>query len=917
MDDNEIITEFVVESREHLADIEGQFLAIEAAGAEIDVELVNTVFRAVHSIKGAAGFLGFSTVAMLAHDLENILNLIRNKEMVPDGVAIDVLLRAADKLRSMIENIDHSNEVDISEHIEALQHIVSGLLAEEISGPALPPAVIDVMDPADNTERFEVEQISEESLAQSAPATPQPTATFPEPEETKMAESNEITTEAPALPKPAEKKSVPQAAAQAASGASTASVGESNIRVAVTVLDRLMNLAGELVLSRNQLLQTVAAADQDVLGIVAARVNQVTSELQETIMQTRLQTIGTVFGKFQRVVRDLSNSLGKQCQLTIEGQEVELDKSIIESIGDPLTHLVRNAVDHGIELPDVRAKAGKPPVGTLALRAFHQAGKVNIHISDDGRGIDVAKLKEKAVAKGIVTSEQARGMSDREALQLIFRPGFSMAAQVTEVSGRGVGMDVVKTNIERLGGTVTVDTELGIGTQIHVKLPLTLAIIPSLVVRSAGRRYAIPQASIRELVRVKAADAAKRIERVKFAEVFRLRGTLLPLIRLTTALKLDEDQKENAAERAMHIIVVESGHLRYGLVVDSLCDSEEIVVKPLGRHMKNSTCLAGATILGDGKVALILDIAGIATHCQLTIPEGDSTTTSASGDLTHEMQALLLFSNHPAEYFGIAMESVARIERVRSDQIDSVGGQQILQYRGGTLPLLSLENYIGCKCREETDKVYVVVFAAARREVGLLVPKLLDIRNVPTQIDTATFLQPGVIGSFVFEQMTVRLVDLHEVTRLAHGDWFTEEPVQNLDDGSAPRILVAEDSDFFRKQLMNFFQTEGYEVVGCEDGAIAWNVIQKPEERFDLVVTDIEMPNMSGLELSQTIRHDPRFADIPIIAVTSLAGEEDVQRGREIGIDEYHVKLDREQLMASVARLLKKSTLNSNSRSIS
>jgi two-component system chemotaxis sensor kinase CheA len=489
-----------------------------------------------------------------------------------------------------------------------------------------------------------------------------------------------------------------------------------------------------------------------------------------------------------------------------------------------------------------------------------------------------------------------------------------MAAQVTEVSGRGVGMDVVKTNIERLGGTVTVDTVLGEGTQIHIKLPLTLAIIPSLVVRSGGRRYAIPQASIRELVRVKAADAEKRIERVKSAEVFRLRGSLLPLIRLTDTLILNAQSEEADSERAMHIIVVEAGHLRYGLVVDSLCDSEEIVVKPLGRHMKNSNCLAGATILGDGKVALILDIAGIATHCHLTIPEGESAVADSSVDSALETQAMLLFSNHPAEYFGIVMELVARIERVRSAQIDSVGGQQILQYRGGTLPLLSLEDYLGCKPREESDHVYVVVFNAAGREVGLLVPKLLDIRNMSTSIDTATFRQPGVLGSLVYEQMTVRLVDLHEVTRLAHADWFTDAPAEQLEDGSAPRILVAEDSDFFRKQLINFFEAEGYDVHGCEDGAIAWNTLQQADANFNLIVTDIEMPHMSGLELAQTIRSDSRWSHVPIIAVTSLAGEEDVQRGRQIGIDEYHVKLDREQLLASVARLLKKSPLKAASR---
>ena len=898
MDDREIIIEFVVESREHLADIESQFLAIEAAGNDADLELVNTVFRSVHSIKGAAGFLGFSTVGRLAHDLENVLNLVRNRQLVPDGAVTDVLLRGADRLRTLIDDVDHSNEVDVSEHIQALQQIISRLLAEEIISPALPPTVIDTVSTCPTlTPRF---------CGAAVPAACAGETPAPQVVSGRVLSPSDPVGEFVGEQVSEEKKDIPQATSPVATGSSTGGVSESNIRVAVTVLDRLMNLAGELVLSRNQLLQTVASSDQGALGVVAARVNLVTSELQETIMQTRLQAIGTVFGRFQRVVRDLSNSLGKQCHLTLEGQEVELDKSIIESIGDPLTHLVRNAVDHGIELPEVRVKAGKPPAGTLALRAFHQAGKVNIHISDDGRGIDVARLKENAVAKGIITSEQAHGMSDREALQLIFRPGFSMAAKVTAVSGRGVGMDVVKTNIERLGGTVTVETALGTGTQIHVKLPLTLAIIPSLVVRSAGRRYAIPQASIRELVRVKAADVAKRIERVKFAEVFRLRGTLLPLIRLTTVLNVNPSQENTATERAMHIIVVEAGHLRYGLVVDGLCDSEEIVVKPLGRHMKNSTCLAGATILGDGKVALILDITGIASHCQLAIPEGDAATTASGGDVAEETQAMLLFSNHPAEYFGVAMELVARIERVRSDQIDSVGGMQILQYRGSTLPLLSLEDYIGCKPREEAAKIYVVVFSAAQREVGLLVPELLDIRAVPTQIDTITFRKPGVVGSLVFEQMTVRLVDLHEVARLAHPDWFNTQPPQKTDAGSVPRVLVVEDSDFFRKQLMSFLEAEGYEVRGCEDGVEAWSVLREPEECFDLVVTDIEMPNMSGLELAQTIRNDPRLARIPIIAVTSLAGEDDIQRGRQLGINEYHIKLDREQLMASVTRLLKR-----------
>ncbi len=692
---------------------------------------------------------------------------------------------------------------------------------------------------------------------------------------------------------------------------------ESSIRVAVNVLDRLMTLAGELVLARNQLMQTVSTGDRAAWGSVAARVNQVTSALQETIMQTRLQPIATVFGRFPRVIRDLSNALAKQCQLVIEGQDVELDKSIIEAVGDPLTHLIRNAVDHGIEPPEVRAKAGKPAAGMVELRAFHQAGKVSIQIADDGRGIDVARLKEKATAQGIVTPEQARSMSDREALQIIFRPGFSLAEKVTSVSGRGVGMDVVKTNIERLGGTVAVDTQLGIGTTIDVRLPLTLAIIPALIVRCSQQRYAIPQANIRELVRLKASEVTKRIERVKRAEVFRLRGALLPLVRLDSALNLGSAREDAASARALNIIVVETGHLRYGLVVNGLCDSEEIVVKPLGRHVKACTCLAGATILGDGKVALILDIGGIASHCQLTIPADDAAANESAKGVTEETQPLLLFSNHPSEHFGLPMELVARLERVPADQIDSVGGQQVLQYRGGTLPLLSLEQCIGCKPRCETTRLYVAVFVAAEREVGLIVPDLSDIRPVSTRIDTVTFREPGIAGSLVYERMTVRLVDLHELTRKIHPDWYDSRPAPKTPEDSAPRILVAEDSDFFRKQLTGFFQSEGYEVQGAEDGAVAWSLLLEPENRFDLVVTDIEMPNMTGLELAQRIRDDARLGGLPVIAVTSLAGDDDIRRGRQVGVSEYHIKLDREQLMASVTRLLKASVNKTLARSTS
>lgn len=864
IDDSQIVADFVVESREHLADIESQLLAIEAAGAAIDEELVNQVFRAIHSIKGAAGFLGFSTLGRLAHEMENVLNLIRNRELVPVTEVIDVLLRAADTLRQMVENVDGSNDVDIAAHEAALQ---------------------------------------EAAAKRSEDGAPEPHSADDEGDE--------------AGPKLRRASDAPTSADVAArqGDASTGSAGspDANIRVAVSVLDRLMNLAGELVLSRNQLLQTVNSTDRHGIDSVAARVDQVTSELQETIMQTRMQTVGTVFQKFPRVVRDLSGQLGKQCRLVVEGQEVELDKSIIETIGDPLTHLIRNAVDHGIERPEVRAEAGKPAEGTITLRAFHQAGKVNISIHDDGGGIDAARLKEKAVARGLITAEQARELGDREAVRLIFHPGFSMAEKVTDVSGRGVGMDVVKTNIERLGGTVGIETQLGHGTTFEVKLPLTLAIVPSLVVGCAGHRYAIPQASISELVRVKGDEVAQKIEHLNSAEVFRLRGTLLPLVRLNQALNATstEGDVERSATSVLPIIVVETGQLRYGLIVDRLFDSEEIVVKPLGHHMQECPCLAGATVLGDGRVALILDVTGIANHAELRLPSEDElaheTEKTATGG--RESQTTLLFTNSPQEHFAIPMALITRLERIRSEQIDRVGGLEVLQYRGGSLPLLRLENHITAAPGAETTKPYIVVYKVMQREVGLIVPRLEDIRQVGTDVDPVTFREPGVTGAIVVDGNATRLLDLYELTQAAHPDWFVGQVSPPTIEGEAPRLLLVEDSDFFRRQLAEFFEADGYRVTTCEDGMVAWNTLSEPDVEFDLVVTDIEMPIMDGFELAKNIKEHPRFQHLPIVAVTSLAGEEDIERGAEVGIDDYQIKLDREQLLASVRRLLQASTV--------
>jgi len=913
-EDRELVVEFVNESREHLADIERQLLDIEEGGASADLELVNKVFRSIHSIKGAAGFMGFATLGKLAHELENVLNLIRNRQLTPTSPIVDTLLKAADRLRGMIDDIEHSNDADIADHLEALERIIAGLIREDACTAAAPPAQVPAAI-VGSTPKAKRKPRGPAARKRAAAADNAAVSAEPQAETAKAA-----------IPQnPVAEK--PHAAAAA----------DSSIRVGVGVLDRLMTLAGELVLSRNQLLQTIDSKDFTKVDTVKARVDQVTTDLHETVMQARMQTVGVVFNRFPRVVRDLSAQLGKQCELKMEGAEVELDKSVIEAIGDPLTHLVRNAVDHGVEPPQQRLAAGKPAKATVILRACHKAGKVNISISDDGRGIDAAKLKQKAVARGLLSPEDARTISDREVLGLIFRPGFSMAEKVTDVSGRGVGMDVVKTNIERVGGNVTVETEIGAGTTVHVNLPLTLAIIPCLIVHSAAKRYAIPQSSICELVRVKRKDTATRIQRMKNAEVLRLRGTLLPLLRLESVLAADKaadkgsgvisrngpegaEQKSlptpflppGAAaarlETAQNIVVAEAGHLRFGIVVDGMHDSEEIVVKPLGRHMRKCAFLAGATILGDGQAALILDPAGIAaaSHLRAAVEDAHDAADGNEAAATGDMQNLLLFRNDPAEQFAIPMHSVARLERIRSPQIDSVGGSKVLQYRGGSLPLLALEDIISARPMPEADWVNVVVYALGGREIGLLIREVVDVHATAAMPDGTLFRQPGVIGSMVIEGKTTRLLDLYELTSVAHSDWVARPDAQVISGSQTATVLLAEDSDFFRQRLTEMLEGAGYRVVACPDGGAAWDTLQERGETIDLVVTDLEMPNVDGFELARRIRQHASFSDLPVFAVTSLASQDDQDRARQAGVDEYHVKLDREALVAALASRLSK-----------
>ncbi len=1058
--DDETLRLYVEESLEHLADIENDLLNIEKDGADINEELVNKVFRAAHSIKGGAGFMGLNNIKELSHKMENVLGLIREKEMVPNPEIVNILLLSSDTLRNLLKNVGESNEMDISEHVNALISLTSdassagaqesasknvditlgdgrtvfnlsednivnsrksgqyiylveydlihdihdkgisskdllkmledsgtilafkvdikavGTLENEKISNRIPFLILfgTILDPGMINALFDIDDdkilllTNDNSLKGISDIEDDNAVDSVEPdmenedltriqEETFHMEEQEIRQEH-------------NTKENDSYGAGSLKGLETSLRVNVSLLDSLMTLAGELVLGRNQLLQAIGQKDIRSIEGTGQRLDLITSELQEAIMMTRMQPIGNVFNKFPRVVRDLARNMGKEVKLTIEGESVELDKTILEAINDPLTHLIRNAVDHGLEMPETRKKKGKDVTGNVFLKAYHEAGQVNIVIRDDGSGIDPNKLTSIALNKNLITEDQSFNMSDKEKINLIFLPGFSTAEKISEVSGRGVGMDVVKTNLDKLGGVVDVDSILGEGTTIKIKLPLTLAIIPSQLISVGGERYAIPQVNLEELFRIPAAQVRDRIEKVGDAEVVRLRGSLLPLIRLAdiigsertyidpsdhkrkkdrresivdrralkspasrkrdkeeTGAKEESDkikeEQENSEDRrqkskdrryhaasAVNIVVVYTGALKYGLVVDDLYDSEEIVVKPLGRHLKHCKAYAGATIMGDGRVALILDVAGISQMAQLSSVDGTERAREVAKEQRklkqQDIQSLLIFRNAEDEQFAVPLGLVERVEKIKRHDIEKVGGKNVMQYRGSSLPLFAIEQVAQVKPLSDKEDLLVIVFTIGGKDIGLLATPPLDATEEALVIDDVTLKQAGIMGSAIIGEHTTLMVNIFELVETLNPEWFEKKETIKVSGDRAATVLYAEDSNFFRNQIRGYLDDDGYNVLEAEDGIEAWELLNRHEGEVSLIITDIEMPNMDGFELAQKIHNDPRFAHLPIIALTTMASEEHIKRGKLVGIDDYQIKLDKEKLMTSVYENLKK-----------
>ncbi|MDH5671902.1 MAG: chemotaxis protein CheW [Myxococcales bacterium] len=775
MDDlDDVVQEFLIESYENLDQLERDLVILEESPNE--PEVIARIFRTIHTIKGTCGFLGYSKLEALTHVGENLLSRIRDGAIQLDGAIATALLKTVDAVREMLANIEHVGEEgdgDYSALVAELTRLLEPGASEEAEAQASEPAaqasepVVEVEPrsagvseaaPVAATIESDFEQAIEEAAAQAPVAAPSAPPT-----ETKVPEAAAVVDSEEAF------------SSESRSG-STA-VADSSIRVHVDLLDKLMNLVGELVLARNQILQFADEVDNQALQATTQRLNLVTTELQEGVMRTRMQPIGTVWSKLPRVVRDLARTCRKQVRLEMEGKETGLDRTLIEAIKDPLTHLVRNCVDHGIERPDDRRAAGKDPVGVLQLRAYHEGGQVNIEIADDGAGISPEKLKQRALDRGLLSAEQLSRMGERQLLNLIFLPGFSTAEQVTNVSGRGVGMDVVKTNIERIGGTVDLHSAPGKGTTFKVKIPLTLAIIPALIVRCGGERYAIPQVSLLELVRLEGEQVRSGIERIQSAPVYRLRGQLLPLVYLNQELGIESPT--DGQDEICNIVVLQADDRQFGLVVDGVQDTEEIVVKPLGKQLKAASAFAGATIMGDGRVALILDVLGLAQQARVIseaqardLSEVLESESSERGD----RQTLLLVDVNQRP-FAIPLSKVARLEELPATALESVGTYDVIQYRGDIMPVAHLGAVVNHpnigSGGGDRDVMHVVVYSQNGRNVGVAVDTIRDI------VDEHVDLRPvgrrnGVLGSTVVQGRVVELIDLDAVVSTVSSHIFED-----------------------------------------------------------------------------------------------------------------------------------------------
>jgi two-component system chemotaxis sensor kinase CheA len=923
------VFEFSAESREHLTEVCDQLLRLERATGDDARHRVEQMLRAVHSIKGGAGFFGLQKIEQLAHRMESILETSATRPTERVAETIDVLLAAADRLAAMLDDIERSNEVEITGILARLDELQTTLSIGDSCPAAVAlqaePAATNINAPAPLHE-FEI--LVDLSGCQAQNLSPlavlerllkhgrivSGTLDLPDIDLEVTCPNHPIVWRATivspldlsafeeriALPRPDRQEIQAEPSTGTAPLAAASAAGHETIRIPVDLVDRLMNLAGELVLVRNQS-RRFTDQDQPLPGQVIQRLDAVTTEFQETVLQTRMQPVGNLFNKFPRMVRDLSRQLDKQLELQIDGAEVELDKTILDALSDPLTHLVRNACDHGLESRDERLQAGKPPQGRVRLTARHFGDQIWVTIEDDGRGIDRERVRKKALALGLRTADELSRLDDRELLALILLPGFSTAAQLTDISGRGVGMDVVKTNLARIGGSIDIDSHLGQGTTFTLRLPLTLAIIPTLLVSAHGDRYAIPQKDLEELVYIDAEQTHLRMEWTNEGEMCRLRGRLLPLVRLADVLRAGHQQRtappaEHRSTLPLLFAVVRAGARRFGIVVDHILTSEEIVVKPMHSGLRRKTMYSGATVLGDGRVALILNTEGIAQHSGIRF-HSDAEIAREAPTEAAERQSVLLVRQMNGEPLAIPLARVQRIAMTWPQDIDRVSDAYYAKIDNTPTRLFSAFGKLHLP--SDAQPLFVVLVRDTETPSGCLVREIIGTEQVAAD----------ALHSFESSSDTPRVVIVgDQITPWSDLNFLTDtrEPTRITQGGgvaaTSRRILLVDDTQFFRDVVASCLTEHGYQVTTVENGEEA--LVRLAEDHFDLVVSDLEMPIMDGWTLASAIRRHPRLQHLPLIALTTLSGDDAQSRSLAHGFNAHEVKLDRTLLLRTVERLL-------------
>jgi two-component system chemotaxis sensor kinase CheA len=886
--DHDLIGTFLEESRELVAEAEQVILHFEHADSAASGDKINALFRHLHTIKGGAGLFRLNRITELTHAMESIVSKVRENEMGLNENLISVLLLGIDKLKFLMD--DPSNEaisieedlINLRSHLQSCEDQKSGM--ED-----------DLQKEPDGQDDFEQQMAFGFVDFNALPDEPEVIS-----EDQQQAEMQQR--------QPAVKEKTPEPPSDGGHDSGPRKPNsDQSVRIPLGLLDKMMNLASELVLIRNRNAQAVLRRDFEQIELINHHLNVITSDIQATVMQTRLRPIDTVFRRFSRIVRDISLSLGKEIEFTTHGGEVELDKNFVEVLVDPLTHLIRNSIDHGIEEPSVRQKVGKSSVGNISLSASHQAGQVYIELEDDGKGINPDVIREVALRKGVASRDSVEKMSDSDAINLIFEPGFSTAEKITDISGRGVGMDVVKTNLKNLGGAVELSSKVGEGTKVIIKLPLTLAIMPALIVDVAQSRFAIPQSSIDQVVWLYGNEIGAKIKHIDNQDVYRWQDRLLPIVDLAKILNIKRESSlpekyledelpvtpQAAAENwysllnSLFLVILKLGKDRFGVLVDRVIDTEEIVVKALHDHLIQCEVFTGTTVLGDGSIAMILDTLKLAAIGEVNFTKNEAAIDRNSMSF-EERQKVLLFDIGTRERFAVPLYLIRRIEKALVANIQKVGDREYYEHGGTLIPLVRVERALGMlEANYQQDHVFLII-PKGQKCVGIVAATIQDTTEVVGAPDLNTLFDKGVIGTRMIGGHLTMFIDIHEMIEMTDPAWLKQattfsEPTKKL--------LVVDDSAFFRTMIKNYLKNHGAEVVTAEDGRAALHILGK--ETFDGIISDIEMPNLDGWGLIKAIRQMPSDTkNIPVVAI-SLAQEKSLnERAKDAGFNKFCAKND-------------------------